>query len=72
MSERQSGINIPWGSLAVVAAFVSSTPLVQHAFQPLRPSERDRALAQVGAELGVEARLWKAPSPPPSATKPSA
>ena len=61
MSERQTGVNIPWGSLAVVAAFVSSTLLVQHAFQPLRPSEKDRALAQVGAELEVEARLWEDP-----------
>ena len=61
MTERQTGVNIPWGSLAVVAAFVSSTLLVQHAFQPLRPSEKDRALAQVGAELEVEARLWEDP-----------
>ena len=46
MSERQSGVNILWGSLAVVASFVSSPLLVQQAFQPLRPSEKDRALAK--------------------------
>ncbi len=61
MADRLGGNSIPWGSLAVVAAFVSSTLLVQHAFQPLRPSEKGSALPQVGAELEVEARLWEDP-----------
>jgi len=61
MSERLGGNSIPWGSIAVVAAFVSSTFLVQQAFQPLRPADKERAAPQQGAELEVEARLWEDP-----------
>ena len=61
MADRMGAANVPWGSIAVVLAFVSSTLLVQHAFQPLRPGERDHGLPQVGAELEVEARLWEDP-----------
>ena len=61
MSERLGGNSIPWGSIAVVAAFVSSTLLVQQAFQPLRPADKERAAPQQGAELEVEARLWEDP-----------
>lgn len=61
MSDRLGVASIPWGSLTVVAAFVSSTLLVQQAFQPLRPVEKERALPQQGAELEVEARLWGDP-----------
>ncbi len=61
MSDRPDGNGVPWGSIAVVAAFVSSTLLVQHPFQPLRPDEKEHALPQQGAELEVEARLWEDP-----------
>lgn len=61
MSERLGGNSIPWGSIAVVAAFVSSTFLVQQAFQPLRPADKERSAPQQGAELEVEARLWEDP-----------
>ena len=61
MSERLGGNSIPWGSIAVVAAFVSSTFLVQQAFQPMRPADKERAAPQQGAELEVEARLWEDP-----------
>lgn len=61
MSDRLGVAGIPWGSITVVAAFVSSTLLVQQAFQPLRPVEKERALPQQGAELEVEARLWEDP-----------
>jgi hypothetical protein len=61
MSERLGGNSIPWGSIAVVAAFVSSTFLVQQAFQPLRPADKERSAPQQGAVLEVEARLWEDP-----------
>ena len=52
---------IPWASLAVVATLVSGTVLAPHAFDLLRPAEKDRAQALVSAELEVEARLWEDP-----------
>ena len=61
MSERSSVTAIPWGSLAVVAAFVSSTLLLPQAFSPLRPAEKERAQPLQSAELEVEARLWEDP-----------
>jgi hypothetical protein len=60
MAER-GGTQIPWASLAVVVAFVSSTVLVPKAFEILRPPERDRAQAYSGANLEVDARLWEDP-----------
>ncbi len=60
MAER-GGTQIPWASLAVVVAFVSSTVLVPKAFEILRPPEKDRAQAYSGASLEVDARLWEDP-----------
>jgi hypothetical protein len=60
MAER-GGTQIPWASLAIVVAFVSSTVLVPKAFEILRPPEKDRAQAYSGASLEVDARLWEDP-----------
>ncbi len=51
----------PWASMAVVATLVSGTVLAPHAFDLLRPAEKDRAQALVSADLEVEARLWEDP-----------
>lgn len=47
--------------MVIVAAFVSSTLLVPHAFERLRPPERERAEPEPQAQLEVEARLWEDP-----------
>ena len=52
------GGGIPWTSLAVLVAFITSTQLVPHAFDQLRPAEKERAQAVTAADLEVEARLW--------------
>ncbi|MCV2364544.1 hypothetical protein LNV23_13910 [Paucibacter sp. DJ1R-11] len=55
------GGGFPWTSLAVLVAFVTSTQLVPHAFDQLRPAEKERAQAVTAADLEVEARLWEDP-----------
>lgn len=55
------GGGIPWTSLAVLVAFITSTQLVPHAFDQLRPAEKERAQAVTAADLEVEARLWEDP-----------
>ena len=59
MADSKSGF--PWASVAVLAAFVGSTQLVPHAFQQLRPPEKERAQTTLNAELEVDARLWEDP-----------
>src|SRR2546422_198492 len=54
MSES-AGNNIPWTSIAVLAAFVSSTFLVPHAFERMRPPEKERAQPAVSNELEADA-----------------
>jgi hypothetical protein len=61
MADQNNALQIPWGSLAVVAALVSSALLVPLAFQPLRPAEKERAQLLNGADLEVDARLWEDP-----------
>ncbi|MCE4556034.1 hypothetical protein [Pelomonas cellulosilytica] len=62
MAEAKGGIGgFPWASAAVLVAFVASTQLVPHAFEPLRPAEKPRALAPLDPELEVNARLWEDP-----------
>ncbi|WP_161974608.1 hypothetical protein [Piscinibacter terrae] len=60
MSDSASS-NIPWASLAVLAAFVSSTLLVPQAFEHMRPPEKERAQPALSSELEVDARLWEDP-----------
>ncbi|MFM2069152.1 MAG: hypothetical protein RLZZ584_4061, partial [Pseudomonadota bacterium] len=60
MSDRWGANGIPWGSIAVVMAFVTSTLLPQQAFRPLRPAEKERGQFQQPV-LEVEARLWEDP-----------
>lgn len=60
MSDSKSG-GFPWASVAVLVAFVTSTQLVPHAFDQLRPAEKERAQAATAADLEVEARLWEDP-----------
>jgi hypothetical protein len=60
MSDSKSG-GFPWASVAVLVAFVTSTQLVPHAFEQLRPAEKERAQAATAADLEVEARLWEDP-----------
>lgn len=55
------GGGFPWTSLAVLVAFITSTQLVPHAFDQLRPAEKERAQAVTAADLEVEARLWEDP-----------
>lgn len=55
------GGGFPWTSLAVLVAFITSTQLVPHAFDQLRPAEKERAQALTVADLEVEARLWEDP-----------
>ncbi|WP_077034154.1 hypothetical protein [Pelomonas sp. KK5] len=52
---------IPWASIAVLLAFIAGTQLVPHAFDVLRPPEKDRAQAPVTKDLPVDARLWEDP-----------
>ena len=60
MSDSASS-NIPWASVAVLAAFVSSTLLVPHSFERMRPPEQERAQPAVANELEIDARLWEDP-----------
>lgn len=60
MTEK-SGFNIPWASLAVLVAFVSSVLLPPRAFDPLRPPEKDSAQTSTPTVLEVESRLWEDP-----------
>jgi hypothetical protein len=53
--------SFPWASAAVLVAFVASTQLVPHAFEPLRPAEKARAQAPLDPDLDVNARLWEDP-----------
>ncbi|MET0519262.1 MAG: hypothetical protein ABW005_10565, partial [Burkholderiaceae bacterium] len=53
--------SFPWASVAVLVAFVTSTQLVPHAFDPLRPPEKERAQSTLGGALEVDARLWEDP-----------
>ena len=55
------GSGFPWASVAVLVAFVGSTQLVPHAFEQLRPPEKERAQTSLTAELEVDARLWEDP-----------
>ena len=57
----KSGFNIPWASIAVLVAFVSSVLLPPRAFEALRPAEKDAAQSAHVTELEVEARLWEDP-----------
>lgn len=60
-SSSSSG-SFPWASVALLAAFVASTQLVPHAFDALRPAEKERAQSgAVEAELPIDARLWEDP-----------
>jgi hypothetical protein len=62
MADAKSGLGgFPWASAAVLVAFVASTQLVPHAFEPLRPAEKPRAQAPLDPELEVNARLWEDP-----------
>ncbi|MCV2355747.1 hypothetical protein LNV09_16510 [Paucibacter sp. B2R-40] len=60
MSDSKGG-GIPWTSVAVLVAFVGSTQLVPHAFEQLRPAEKERAQSSLSAEMEVDARLWEDP-----------
>jgi len=55
------GNGFPWAGVAVLAAFVGSTQLVPHAFEQLRPPEKERAQDTPNAKLEVDARLWEDP-----------
>ncbi len=55
------GNGFPWAGVAVLAAFVGSTQLVPHAFDQLRPPEKERAQDTPNAKLEVDARLWEDP-----------
>jgi len=57
----QSSTNIPWAGIAVIVALISSTYLVPHAFQQLRPPEKERAQPPPEVDLEVDARLWEDP-----------
>ena len=62
MADAKGGLGgFPWASAAVLVAFVASTQLVPHAFEPLRPAEKPRAQAPLDPELEVNARLWEDP-----------
>lgn len=62
MADAKSSLgSFPWASAAVLVAFVASTQLVPHAFEPLRPAEKPRAQAPLDPELEVNARLWEDP-----------
>lgn len=62
MADSKGGLGgFPWASAAVLVAFVASTQLVPHAFEPLRPAEKARAQAPLDPELEVNARLWEDP-----------
>lgn len=62
MADAKGGFGgFPWASAAVLVAFVASTQLVPHAFEPLRPAEKPRAQAPLDPELEVNARLWEDP-----------
>jgi hypothetical protein len=62
MADSKGGLGgFPWASAAVLVAFVASTQLVPHAFEPLRPTEKPRAQAPLDPELEVNARLWEDP-----------
>jgi hypothetical protein len=62
MADSKGGFgSFPWASAAVLVAFVASTQLVPHAFEPLRPPEKPRAQAPLDPELEVNARLWEDP-----------
>ncbi|MCV2371259.1 hypothetical protein [Roseateles oligotrophus] len=60
MADSKGG-GIPWASVAVLVAFVGSTQLVPHAFEQLRPAEKERAQSSLSAEMEVDARLWEDP-----------
>src|SRR5437868_15452557 len=62
MGDAKGGLGgFPWASAAVLVAFVASTQLVPHAFEPLRPAEKPRAQATLDPDLEVNARLWEDP-----------
>jgi hypothetical protein len=62
MSDSKGGMgSFPWASAAVLVAFVASTQLVPHAFEPLRPAEKARAQAPLDPDLELNARLWEDP-----------
>jgi hypothetical protein len=63
MADSKAGVlgNFPWASAAVLVAFIASTQLVPHAFEPLRPAEKARAQAPLDPDLDVNARLWEDP-----------
>lgn len=62
MADAKGGFGgFPWASAAVLVAFVASTQLAPHAFEPLRPAEKPRAQAPLDPELEVNARLWEDP-----------
>lgn len=62
MADSKGGFgSFPWASAAVLVAFVASTQLVPHAFEPLRPAEKARAQTPLDPELEVNARLWEDP-----------
>ncbi|NCT83969.1 MAG: bifunctional isocitrate dehydrogenase kinase/phosphatase [Comamonadaceae bacterium] len=62
MADSKGGLGgFPWASAAVLVAFVASTQLVPHAFEPLRPAEKARAQAPLDPDLDVNARLWEDP-----------
>ncbi|MFZ6751233.1 hypothetical protein [Undibacterium sp. Ren11W] len=56
-----NNLGFPWAGLAVLVAFVTSTQLVPHAFEQLRPPEKERSQPSLSAELEVDARLWEDP-----------
>ena len=60
MADSRS-FGIPWAGVVVLAAFIGSTQLVPHAFDQLRPPEKERAQTTLNAELEVDARLWEDP-----------
>jgi hypothetical protein len=62
MSEIKNSLGMfGWASAAALVAFVASTHLVPHAFDALRPADRQGAPAAPIVDADVSARLWEDP-----------
>jgi hypothetical protein len=60
MATQQSS-GFPFATLAIVAAFISSTVLAPRAFDLLRPPEGERYQHALDKQRDIEARLWEDP-----------
>lgn len=60
MATQQSS-GFPFATLAIVAAFISSTVLAPRAFDLLRPPENERYQHALDKQRDIEARLWEDP-----------